>query len=641
MLIKHDDERTELPELSSLRRQYNKIGQSRQRVRERNSFLLVYWHKMIKDLENEKTRVGKELRLATSSACGKRDENNCQKLEDRLIEKANTKIEIEKSKQGNLELDISLKKWEERVQLQRVKSSKLRFNQSKSSASASFYLKRLSVLEGRLNREESKFNSTLANNAAVRALIDTLVNEKHKYEFRYTILDKKWFEIKSQISNILDLSLSTYEQTADMKSRNKSMKEKFETEYNQFSSDRMELEVDINSKEKWRSFMGDVRNTRWQHKMEQKQRDRDLMMQMDIERNEKLIKLEKAWGRIVKCIHPTSNTNTNNNSETISKQTSNSTQSTLKDLKDLKETEEGNQDDIFNENTSYISSYESSVEKILEKSKRLEEEHFASFNENNYQKEQIRKLEKELSKIKSQIKDEKKEMTKIEQFSELQNNSIMYERAGMNQGIESYRKKIDENDDMICSFEKSINQIRQKLNLTSQPEDSDHDQLLSELANIDEYVNKVLAGYFHNRSDGKDEWVYFQDPSLLKKGTEKPSKISSEVWNKRKSVVIGPDVIEKTSVILDPASTVDIRKGKNQKQEIIPRRSSLGSSVPEEVEKVDITDLNNVVPDNKMLSIEELNGLANKHYRLRKDKLLAQKTRRRSTLRRLSLYYSK
>lgn len=214
-------------ELAYLRRQYKDLLKKRSHMMLYDKSLFIYWDKIIKNLESEKANTLKELGLATSSTCSVRDNYNCKKLENTLLEKSKTIGKINRLVKENSKLDAEIKKWEEKVQLQRIESAKLKHTMEKNCSTADTNLKRMAVLEGRLNREENKCNSILAKNRNIRELIETLVNEKHKFEHSNKSLKHRFQHLKAQTSSILDLALVNLDQITDINNKQKLQIEKF------------------------------------------------------------------------------------------------------------------------------------------------------------------------------------------------------------------------------------------------------------------------------------------------------------------------------------------------------------------------------------------------------------------------------
>lgn len=657
----HNDEDLSHLELNQLKRQYKDLINKRKQLEVKENSTSSYYSKIVFQLKEEKQNTLKEFRLATSSSCNARDGQNCKKIQDLLIEKNTILRRIDSLKKENEKLDSLIKSTEAKVHQQRIKSSKLKFEQTKATSSAQHHLKMLCVLEGRLNREESKCNAILAQNASIRDLIDTLVNEKHKFQRRFNKLDSRLQNLTLQVSSILDMSLTTHDQIGEITTRNFSLRDRLVSEHNQFSSDKMELEVDMNSKIKWRSFMNTMQNSRSEHFEARHVREIQKRVQQDIERENKLAKLERAWSRIIDSVDK----NNEDGRASLRKSSANSGSPS----------EGCTGTGAVTNTTSYPIDLQNpeagclTVEKIMEKSKKLEEENFAAFIENNYQFAKNDRLREELEDVKKQIEFYYLQTARQEKSSGCDLNLKKLEIIKLKELDEKASKEYYVSASYLLQLEKGLKQLRTSLKLDQKEASimgsfgechSENDLLTSDqirtyLANIEEHICSLISCHYYKIDNGIEMWSYFADPSKVHRVSRK-SKPDNSAWNAvRKSVGYCHTVVqtpESKAIILQPISQIDIAKklmlpmSRSSKRRLSAnmRRLShfMSADTPENESDNDgeltADNLENYIVDDEVMSIENLIKMANDHYEARYNLMIINKNRRRSTISRRFSY---
>ena len=181
-------------------------------------------------------------------------------------------------------------------------------------------------------------------------------------------------------------------------------------------------------------------------------------------------------------------------------------------------------------------------------------------------------------------------------------------------------------------LEKGLTNLLQNLGISDKNFDQ-QDDLISEFSNLGEFCDKVIASHYHNREDGTEEWIYFQDPSLLMHGSHKPRKVSSDAWKSRKSVYIAPeDVVTKKSSILEPVSQMELRKKEDTAAKRILKRTSIAFANFNEPKVSEEEEFQKLIPDNQLWQPHEFQQYADQHYQQRKMQLASLKGRRRSTI---------
>lgn len=163
---------------------------------------------MIKNLENEREDLLKDLRLAESKTNEKRDEDRTDKLGNLLEDKDQIQDEIREAKEEGRELDIKLLEWEKKIRNKRREVGG-------SNAGAQFAAnskKQEKVLENRLDTALKRFNTILTQNARLRDEIDNLRVERNRFEELYRRLEKEYDELREQRGQVIENSTSAYDQ---------------------------------------------------------------------------------------------------------------------------------------------------------------------------------------------------------------------------------------------------------------------------------------------------------------------------------------------------------------------------------------------------------------------------------------------
>ena len=80
------------------------------------------------------------------------------------------------------------------------------------NVSQSQYQKQIKILENRLEKANSKFNESIAQNKVMREEIDNLRKEKVIFENVYAKLETQLGEKRRDVANIIEVANSSYEE---------------------------------------------------------------------------------------------------------------------------------------------------------------------------------------------------------------------------------------------------------------------------------------------------------------------------------------------------------------------------------------------------------------------------------------------
>lgn len=205
----------------------------------------------IENLRSERNDLVKNLNLAESKFNQDKDKSNTNDLQRLLDEKDACEQEILEEKEVQKALDEEIKIWEKKVSDQRV-------SMGGSQATSSFSQrtqKRMSVLEGRLDRALSRYNMGLTKNATLRDHIQTLRIEKNRFQALYKKLEKELKDLKREIAQVIEASTLAYDQRDESQNKILLLRDKSEKDLQQFNGEIKELQRIIDHDKALRNFM--------------------------------------------------------------------------------------------------------------------------------------------------------------------------------------------------------------------------------------------------------------------------------------------------------------------------------------------------------------------------------------------------
>lgn len=238
-------------ELEKLQRKYRIMEGDRQAYALESQDQIRKQLTEIDNLKSERGELIKNLSLAESKFNQEKDKINIASLQKLLDKKDECLNEIDHEKRIQQELNEQIHEWEKKVQQQRKKMGGAEATRS----FAQHTQKRMSVLEGRLHRALSKFNSTLTQNSSLRDQIETLRIEKGRYQQFNKKLSKELKDLKRDIQQVIEASTLAYDQRDEAHSKIFLLKEKSEKDLQLFSAEIKELQRVIDNDKKLREFM--------------------------------------------------------------------------------------------------------------------------------------------------------------------------------------------------------------------------------------------------------------------------------------------------------------------------------------------------------------------------------------------------
>ncbi|XP_077970797.1 outer dynein arm-docking complex subunit 1-like isoform X2 [Styela clava] len=238
-------------ELEKLQRKYRIMEGDRQAYALESQDLIRRQLAEIEKLQSERSELMKDLNLAESKCNQDKDKTNISDLIKLLDEKDLCEQEIEQERETQEKLDAEIKEWEKKVKDQRINMG----GNEATRCVAQQTQKRMSVLEGRLHRALSKFNTSLTKNATLRDHIETLRIEKGRFQQLHKKLDKELKDLKREIGQVIEASTLAYDQRDEAQNKILLLREKSEKDLQQFNAEIKELQRVIDHDKTLREFM--------------------------------------------------------------------------------------------------------------------------------------------------------------------------------------------------------------------------------------------------------------------------------------------------------------------------------------------------------------------------------------------------
>ncbi|KAG8434068.1 hypothetical protein GDO86_012442 [Hymenochirus boettgeri] len=210
-------------------------------------------HKLtIEALEKEQEEHVKYLMVSESRRNQIRDQGSKDKLHSLLGQKDDLDEQLASEKHTIANLEQEIKSWE-RKQSQQRKLVKDTNGTSQRSAQAQRHIK---VMENRLDRAVTRFNTQLGKNGKMREKIEIFRIEKSRFEQLYKKLEKELHQIRKDIGAVIDDSSAAYDARDEAQTKMLQSKEKAEKDLNQHTAEIKELQRIIDHDRRLKEFMG-------------------------------------------------------------------------------------------------------------------------------------------------------------------------------------------------------------------------------------------------------------------------------------------------------------------------------------------------------------------------------------------------
>ncbi|XP_053547009.1 outer dynein arm-docking complex subunit 1 [Bombina bombina] len=236
----------------------------------------------IRSLEKEREELLKNLEITESKSNQARDQGSRDKLHSLLEQQDELDELLAREKETIAEIEQEIKSWERKLLDQR-KQMKCSTGPIQQNIHVQ---KNVKVLENRLDRALTRFNSQLAKNAKMREEIDILRIERYRFEQLYKKLEKELLQTRKEIGSVIDESSAAYDARDEAQTKMLQLREKAEKDLNQHTAEIKELQRIIDHDRRLKEFMGiktqersiseevlDARRKREKDELEKKKRD--------------------------------------------------------------------------------------------------------------------------------------------------------------------------------------------------------------------------------------------------------------------------------------------------------------------------------------------------------------------------------
>ncbi|KAE8594033.1 hypothetical protein XENTR_v10019419 [Xenopus tropicalis] len=206
--------------------------------------------KTIDALEKEQEELLKNLSVSESRRNQMRDQGSKAKLHFLLEQKGELDEQLAEEKQTIANMEQELKVLEKKLSQLRKHG---RVSSGTTQKTAGTHVK---VMENRLDRAVTRFNSQLSKNAKMREEIEILRIEKSRFEQLYKRLEKELLQTRKEIGAVIDDSSSAYDARDEAQTKMLQLREKAEKDLNQHTAEIKELQRVIDHDRKLKEFMG-------------------------------------------------------------------------------------------------------------------------------------------------------------------------------------------------------------------------------------------------------------------------------------------------------------------------------------------------------------------------------------------------
>ncbi|XP_020283097.1 coiled-coil domain-containing protein 63 [Pseudomyrmex gracilis] len=239
-------------ELSRLKRQYRIMENDRAACAEDARLQLRNQQNMIEHLEQEKTELVLVMKTAKSKTFARKDEEMNEKLRC-LLEKRAGYIElIENEKRQIAQLDEQIGKLSKEVGNLRMK---VRTDTQLREMTAR-HARMILMLENRVEVATKRFNQVIAENAKLRAEIETLLKERGQFTQMWNKLLGQLNTGKQIINDLIEQATITFNQRDEELSKIQALRERGIRDLRNHTSEMCELKRTLDNEMKLQEFLG-------------------------------------------------------------------------------------------------------------------------------------------------------------------------------------------------------------------------------------------------------------------------------------------------------------------------------------------------------------------------------------------------
>ncbi|XP_011644160.1 coiled-coil domain-containing protein 63 isoform X1 [Pogonomyrmex barbatus] len=239
-------------ELSRLKRQYRIMENDRAACAEDARLQLRNQQNMIDRLEYEKAELVLAIKTARSKTFVRKDMEMDRKLKCLLTKRAKYIELIENEKQQIAELDEQIGKLSKDVTSMKMKMR----TDVQSREIAARHTRTVLMLENRVEVATKRFNLVIAENAKLRAEIETLLKERRQFTHMWNKLVGQLNTGKQVINDLIEQATVTFNQRDEELNKIQALRERGIRDLKNHTSEMCELKRTLDNEMKLQEFLG-------------------------------------------------------------------------------------------------------------------------------------------------------------------------------------------------------------------------------------------------------------------------------------------------------------------------------------------------------------------------------------------------
>jgi len=238
-------------ELARLQRQYRIMEQDRKAYCEEATNIVRKQKAEVELLEKEKSEIEIKLDLAKSNQNQMMDRQNTLTLIELVRTRDEYEAQIKEERKRIQELDVQIQAMDKKIAQQRKTMGGV-FNADQKRMALR---KKMLILENRLNKTMTKFNSVLHENSELRSNIDHLRQERALYDSLQKKLLRELAEGKQEMGELIEQSTVAYDQRDEAQNKMIALTERRDKDKIQYDNEMKELQRILDHDQKLKEFM--------------------------------------------------------------------------------------------------------------------------------------------------------------------------------------------------------------------------------------------------------------------------------------------------------------------------------------------------------------------------------------------------
>lgn len=238
-------------ELARLQRQYRIMEQDRKAYCEEATNIVRKQKAEVELLEREKSEIEVKLDLAKSNQNQMMDRQNTLTLIELVRTRDEYEAQIKEERKRIQELDVQTQAMDKKISQQRRTMGGV-FNADQKRLALR---KKMLILENRLNKTMTKFNSVLHENSELRSNIDHLRQERALYDSLQKKLLRELAEGKQEMGELIEQSTVAYDQRDEAQNKMIALTERRDKDKIQYDNEMKELQRILDHDQKLKEFM--------------------------------------------------------------------------------------------------------------------------------------------------------------------------------------------------------------------------------------------------------------------------------------------------------------------------------------------------------------------------------------------------